>query len=235
MEMQKAVLYLGIDAKHYKSDKPVIHMPLVSVEPRPIDSIEIRRIFSEVMNYSHIIFTSKTSVKLFLNFLNQFGFGINVLKNTHIISIGQVAAFYLSEAGITPTYIATDETQEGMIRTLAHLDLNHANILLPRSSSARPLLSHYLVEHGIRHQICTLYDIKKHRPYEIQDLSGVDEVVFTTTIAVDSFFEIYREIPHHVRLHPLGPLARQRLRYFLHVHKNEHAHLLHEKTAAYAC
>ena len=235
MEMQKAVLYLGVDATHYNSKKPVIHMPLVSVEPRPIDSFEIRRIFSEVMNYSHIIFTSKTSVALFFSFLSQFGYGKNVLAGTHIIAVGQITAYYLTKAGVSPTYIATDESQEGMIRTLAHFDLNQANILLPRSSSARPLLSHYLVEHGIRHQICTLYDMKKKRPYEIHDLSGIDEVVFTTILSVDVFFEIYREIPHHVKLHPIGPLVRQRLRYFLHVHKTDHAHLLDEKTTAYAC
>lgn len=235
MVMQKSVLYLGIDAKHYKSDKPIIHMPLVAVEPRPIDSIEIRRIFSEILSYTHLIFTSKSSVKLFVNYLGQFGYGVNVLDGVHIISIGQIAAFYLREAGIFPTYIASDETQEGVIRTLAHLDLTNANILLPRSSSARPLLSHYLVEHGIRHQICTLYDMRKNRPYEIPDLSIIDEAVFTTTIAVDGFFELYKEVPRHIRLHPLGPMARERLRHVLHVHRSDRAGSIAEKNAAFAC
>lgn len=234
MENQKSVLYLGFDAKHFKTDKPILEMPLVQIEPRPIDSIEIRRIFSEIMNFTHIIFASKNSVKIFFQFLNIFGYSLNALKESKIIAIGQITAFYLKEERITPNYIASDETQEGMIRTFAHLDLDKANVLLPRSSSTRPLLSHYLVEHGIRHQICTLYDMRKHRPYTIVDLDEVDEVVFTHALTVDAFFELYQSIPKELKLHPLGPVARERLRSLLHV-KQKQQNCLKETEAVYAC
>ena len=231
----KSVLYLGFDAKHYKTEKPVIHMPLVEIDQRPIDSIEIKRIFSEILNYTHMIFASKNSVKIFFNYLEQYGYSRSVLTNVYIIAIGQITAFYLREAGITPTYIASDETQEGVIRTLSHLDLEYASILLPRSSSARPLLAHYLVEHGIRHQICTLYDMCKRRPYEVSDLNEIDEVIFTTPIAVDVFFEIYRQVPKQIKLHPIGPMARERLRTALHVHQDQTQGHCPAISPAFAC
>ncbi len=235
MVKHKSVLYLGFDVQHFKSNKTVIHMPLVSIVPRPIDSIEIRRIFSEILNFTHIVFTSKNSVKLFFSYLKQFGYGVSVLNRKYIISVGQVPAHYLREAGVCVNYIASDETQEGIITMLSHLDLDKANILLPRSSSARPLLSHYLVEHGIRHQICTLYDMCKKKPLEVPDLRDVDEVVFTTTIAVDVFFEIYKYVPKHVRLHPIGPMVVERLRRALHTHRESFPMNGREKSVAFAC
>ena len=149
--------------------------------------------------------------------------------------MGQVTAFYIKEAGLVPTYIASDETQEGIIHTLAHFDLDRANLLLPRSSAARPLLSQYLVEHRIRYQICTLYDMSKIRPKQIVDLNEVDEIVFTNPISVDSFFELYEEIPSHIKLHPLGSITREKLRCVLHVHGSALSGAIEEKTAAFAC
>ncbi len=235
MKHQKSMLYLGFDTKHFKTDKPVIHMPLVEVVPRPIDSFEIRRIFSELLSYTHIVFMSKKSVKIFLSYLKQFGYSLSILKKIHIIAIGQITAYYLRESGVVPDYISSDETQEGIIKTIAHFDLENANILLPRSSSARPLLSHYLVEHGIRHQICTMYDMCKKPPQELVDLNKVDEVVFTTPLAVDYFFELYKNVPKEIKLHPLGPVARERLRTVLHVRRGSSAPETEQKTTALAC
>ncbi len=235
MKHQKSVLYLGFDTKHFTTNKPVIHMPLIEVVPRSSDSLEIRKIFSELLSYSHIVFMSKKSVKIFISYLKQFGYTINVLKKIHIVAIGQVTAQHLRDAGVIPDYISSDETQEGIIKTIAHFDLEDAKILLPRSSSARPLLSHYLVEHGIRHQICTMYDICKKPPQKLIDLNRVDEVIFTTPLAVDYFFELYKNIPKEIKFHPLGPVARERLRTVLHVRRGSSGSSLDQKTTALAC
>jgi len=69
----KAVLYLGIDPKHFETDKPVIHCPLIEVVPRPHDSIEIKQIFANLLQYSHIIFASKSSVNTFFETFRSFG------------------------------------------------------------------------------------------------------------------------------------------------------------------
>ena len=64
--MKKSALYLGIDPTHFKTDKQIIHMPLLRILQRPMDSKELQRIFGHIPQYTHVVFTSKSAVKFFL-------------------------------------------------------------------------------------------------------------------------------------------------------------------------
>lgn len=208
----KAVLYLGIDPKYFKTKKPVIHCPLVEIVARPMESMEIKRVFANILDYSHVIFTSKSAVNIFFKYFRAFGYKMNQLKGKYLIAVGQLTAHYLKAEGITPTYIAADETGDGVIRVLSSLDLEKANVLLPKSSSARPLLAHFLVEREIRHQICVLYDSYFRKPTVLPSLGDIEEIVFPSPAAVDGFFSLYSDIPSNVELHPIGSAAREALR-----------------------
>ncbi len=208
----KSALYLGIDPTHFKSEKRVLHMPLIKIVRREVDSRELKRIFEHIPDYTHIIFTSKSSVRIFLAYFKAHGHQLEELLHKHIIAIGHVTAYYLKGEGLEPSYIAADETEEGVVRVLASLDLKNAYILLPKSSVPRTHLTHFLVEHEVRHQICVLYDACEEIPKEPIDLEEVDEVVFTNPLTVDAFFSIYPEIPLSIKLHPLGNVTREALR-----------------------
>lgn len=218
--MEKGALYVGIDPKHYKTSLPVVHVPLIEIIPRPFDAKEIQEIFSDIFSFTHIIFTSKSAVTIFFNYFRKSGYTLDQLKKTYIIAIGQVPAFYLREEGVEPTYMTADEAQTGVIRVLSALDLKEVNILLPRSSGMRPQLAHFLVEHDIHHQICTLYDAHRRRPEELPNLNDFEEVVFTTPSVVDEFFALFSEIPESLRLHPIGFYSREALRKALEKRKN---------------
>jgi len=84
--------------------------------------------------------------------------------------------------------------------------------LLPRSAIARPLLSGYLLEHEIKHKICSLYDTITHRPNELPDLKDVGEIIFTSPSTVHAFFEIFSYVPENIQLTSLGPITRDVLR-----------------------
>lgn len=208
----KKVLYVGLDPTHYHTHKPVIHLPLIEIDARPYDSLEVQEILSQIFTFSHIIFTSKSSVKIFIKYFKRACYEIDELQKLHLIAIGPVTAHFLKASGLNPAYIAADETQEGVMRVLSSLDLTDANILLPKSSSARPVLAHYLVEHNIRHRICILYDMYKKRPDYVPNLEEFDEVIFTTPKCVECFFEIFPDIPSSISFHPMGTVTRDVLR-----------------------
>jgi uroporphyrinogen-III synthase len=211
-DVKKHALYLGIDPSYFKSEKIVVHMPLIKIVKRPIDSKELLRIFEHLPDYTHIVFTSKSSVRIFLAYLKMHGHLIQELSLKYVIAIGHVTAYYLKSEGIEPSYISADESQEGLVRVLQSLDLKDGYLLLPKSSLPRTNLIHFLVEHEIRHQICTLYDTVEEIPKEPIDLDVIDEVVFTNPLTVDTFFSIYPEIPLSIKLHPLGNVTREALR-----------------------
>lgn len=209
---QKSTLYLGVDPKHFKTDKPLIHLPLIRISPRPIDSFEVRHTFSHIDAFTHLIFTSKSAVKIFCDYYKDLGKSLEELKNKYLIAIGHLAAYGLKEEGISPTYIAADETIEGIIRTLASLEQEKSHVLIPRSSSSYPQLAHFLVEHNIRHHVCILYDTFEEKPEQIPSLDHIDEVIFTSSVTVDAFFSLYEKVPEEIRLRPLGMCSREALR-----------------------
>ncbi len=209
---RKHALYLGVDPTHFKSDKEIVHMPLIKIVRRQVDSKELMKIFEHIPDYTHIVFTSKSSVRIFLAYFKRHGHLVKELLGKHIIAIGHMTAYYLKEEGLLPSYIAADETEEGVVKVLASLDLKDAYVLLPKSSVPRTLLTHFLVEHEVRHQVCVLYDALEEIPEEPIDLELIDEVVFTNPLTVEVFFSLYAEIPSFIKLHPLGNVTREALR-----------------------
>jgi uroporphyrinogen-III synthase len=208
---KKLVLYLGLDPSHYPQERPVVHFPVIKIVPRSKDSLEVREVFSKIEEYSHIIFTSKNGVQEFFDCLEAFGYQLRKVRHSVIIAVGHVTALYLEKQGVSAHFVAGNECQEGIIDILSEMDLDGANILLPRSSIARPLLSEYLVEQQIKHKICSLYDTLSHRPEEIPPLEEVGEIIFTSPSTVKGFFEIFDRVPEDVQLTAIGPITRKAL------------------------
>jgi uroporphyrinogen-III synthase len=192
-------------------------MPLIKITKREPDSKEFQKVFEQIPQFTHIIFTSKSSVRIFLSDFFSRGHLLDELAYKHIIAVGHVTAYYLKSEGLLPSYISADETEEGVVRLLSHMDLKDAFVLLPKSAHPRAHLIHFLVEHEVRHKICILYDAVEEIPKEPIDLNDVDEVVFTNPVTVDVFFSIYPIIPNSIKLHPLGNITREALRAKLRV------------------
>ncbi|GAB4190772.1 MAG: uroporphyrinogen-III synthase [Simkaniaceae bacterium] len=209
---KKAALYLGLNPSNFQTDKTVIHYPLIQVKARPYSSQECRHVFSEIPEYTHILFSSKTTVKFFFECLQFHGYSISDLGGKKCIAIGKASAKALEEAGAErPAYIAQKESSEGLVRMMSLLDLKEGYVFFPRSALSKPLLAFFLAERGIRHQICNLYDTFFQMPEYIQDLSEVDEIVFTSPSTVDAFLQLYPSLPKDKILTPIGPVTRQAL------------------------
>jgi uroporphyrinogen-III synthase len=188
------VLYLGIDAP-----PNVVHYPVIRTER--IDSPELAHALSIWDQCTHVIFTSKNSVRYWSGEL----FGKTA------IAIGEATAREIRRRGLEPL-LAPWATQEGVIALLATLDLRESFVLYPRSKLARPHLKRFLVEQKIPHYAFDLYDTLPQKLEPLPDLSQFDEIVFTSPSTVHAFFQIFPSVPRRIALTPIGPITKRVLK-----------------------
>ena len=214
MKQKPALLYLGTDPSKYLSDAKVTHCKMIEILPRAFDSFEIKHQMADMVEYTHIIFTSKNAVTIFMDALRFYGYSKECLHGKECLVIGDSTAAALQKAGADSMRLAKKETQEGVMDLLDILDLEKAYIFYPRSSRARPTLSYYLRVRQLRHQICDLYDTQAIFLEELPTLSEFDEVVFTSPSTVEAFFEYFPVIPTSLKLTAIGPITEESLVFY---------------------
>lgn len=203
-------LYLGLNPKHY--GKKVVHLPIIEIIPRSFDDPAMMSAFADIPEYTHLIFTSKTTVEIFFRYLEKKGFCCDDLKGKEVIAVGKITAKHLQEKGIEVNKVAESETQEGIIHLLALEDMDQSYVFLPQSSKARCALSQILVLRGIRHQRCILYDTKPKIPSVKPNLERFDEIIFTSPSTIDAFRKIFGKIPMGKKITTIGPVTRSKLK-----------------------
>jgi len=202
------VLHVGLSP-----EGDVTHLPFIEIVARPFDRPEIVSVFADILHYTHIIFTSKSGVKVFIDCLRYHGF--ETVKGKKILAVGQGTAKELRERGMEPSQVASVETQEGVIQMLALENLEEAYILLPQSSKARPALSQTLMLRRVRHQRCYLYDTCAKIPTVKPNLDAFDEIIFTSPSTVDAFIEVFKKMPKGKKLTSIGPVTEHKLKFLL--------------------
>jgi len=200
------VLYLGTDPSSYLHIEGLVHYPIIKTVPLPIPA----HILDDMDDYTHVLFTSKNAVAIFLQtFKNP------DLKKKKLIAIGKSTAAKLAQERYAPDFVAPEESQEGVIDLLRPQDLSEAYILYPRSSLARKKLENFLIEQGVRHQICDLYETVFQKPEPVPDLNGFSEIIFTSPSTVKSFRALFGAIPSGKKLTCIGPITEEELKKLL--------------------
>ncbi|NDE83019.1 MAG: uroporphyrinogen-III synthase [Chlamydiia bacterium] len=207
----KKILYLGIDPTHFQTDGLVVHYPIIQVAPRSHNDPDLSAIFCKIKEYTHIIFTSKTSVRLFFINIDKQGIARSFLAHMHWIVIGKVTALHLRDEGFQACIIAQNSTQEGLIQELISLDLSRAYLLFPRSSLSRPLLVDFFDEKQLRYDAFDLYDTVTNFTGSPPHVNDIDEIVFTSPSCVEAFFAIYGFLPDQKRCVSIGPITHAAL------------------------
>jgi uroporphyrinogen-III synthase len=188
-------LYLGLDAP---CEDGVVHYPVIRIEPLEISQEK----WDRFPLFTHILFTSKTTVKLLAG---------RQLSGKTVLAIGQKTARLLPGA-----LVAKNETQEGMVELLSSLNLQKSFVLYPRSNLARDLLKKYLEEQEICHEVWDLYTTVFQKPLPEPDFSLIDEIVFTSPSTVRAFIAAFGQIPKGKKLSCIGPVTRAELDHILH-------------------
>lgn len=201
------VLYTGLDPSHFKSDKPIIHIPLIETTPLHPDSSDIQECLREFCAYTHIIITSKTTVPILKNLLSHFNYDLLDWQTKKTIAVGKATATFLQQNHITPHYIAKDETAEGIVEILSGLNEPNHYFFWPHSAQARPIITEYFSNKIYQYKECSLYETTTHFPEVLPDLNDFDEIVFTSPSTVKAFLEIFSAIPYDKILTCLGPVT----------------------------
>ena len=187
------ILYLGTDPSRF--GREVIHCPLIETKPLPLPP----QVLNAWDQFTHLIVTSPNGAHILK---------AHDLNGKKILAIGKGTAQILGNCFA----ISHPETQEGMIALLQGLDLKDTYILYPRSSIARPLLGNYLLEAGIRHITCDLYETIFLKPDPLPHLTDFDEIVFTSPSTVKAFMAVFGAIPQHLKLTCIGPITEETLK-----------------------
>lgn len=202
-------LYMGLNPERFLPAGELTHLPLIEILPK---SYEKELLLREVQRATHLIFTSPTSVKLFFENLKGVKEELKTLKNKRFIVVGHATALALQKHHFHVSYLANEESQEGVIELLKRIPrLQEGFILYLKSALARPFLKNYLKESQIPHSALDLYDtalvkLKKH-----PDLSLYDDLVFTSSSCVKSFFENGLELLDHQKVICRGKVTQKTL------------------------
>ncbi len=198
----KKVLYLGTSLSHFSSDLEVVHYPVIRLIPKSYQNENVIFCLQKLSLFSHILFTSKNSVEILWDLCKV----LNLPIRNKCISIGPSTSDTLREKGIEPALQAQEHTQEGVITLLESLESPY--LFYPRSSLARPLLSEYLSEKSIPHEVLDLYDTIFQAPSPKPSLEDIQEVVFTSPSTIDGFFKAFEGLPKGIKISFQGPVTK---------------------------
>ncbi|MCH9632875.1 MAG: hypothetical protein S4CHLAM6_12190 [Chlamydiae bacterium] len=90
-----------------------------------------------------------------------------------------------------------------------------SHLFYPKSARSRKLLKEYLDASSISYEAIDLYDSRPYHREPRPNLESFNEIVFTSSSGVNSFFEIYDELPKHLRVICKGRVTRLTLEDYL--------------------
>lgn len=175
------VLYTGINPYNSKATGEIFHYPLIKTEPC--------HCCVDPGVFDGFIFTSKNSVKHFLS-----KYQLN--SDQKIFAIGNITKKELNNYGIKTDYMPSIADSDHMVelinqlqfKTLGYPCSDKSNNALHQLDNVTPVICYHTTA------------IKQDKI----DLNNFDKIVFSSGSTVDAFFDIYNEIPKHIRIHVYG-------------------------------
>jgi hydroxymethylbilane synthase len=211
---QKAI-YLGLETPEETCSKKFFHFPIIKILPFSPELPEIQKMFSQIHEYTHFIFTSKNGVRIFFKYLSYFKLDKDLLSNKTIITIGKKTTDAFAFFSRAQCCVAEEETAEGVVNILKKSNLSDAYVCWPHSALSRPILKEFFINNKIRFYECAFYDTQPHLsaslPYLHQIIKRVDEIVFTSPSTVNAFFHFVGELPQNKILTTIGPITQNYL------------------------
>ena len=203
-------LYTGLNTARYRTQGTVVHYPLIQIKPYPMDLF--KDMANKLAKSTHLLLSSQVSVKILFEIVKVYQIPSYILDSLQIIAVGQATASSLQSRGGYASYIAQDESQEGLIELLKRINWKRtSHLFYPRSSRARKLLNEHLEASNISYEALDLYDSEPFHSEPKPNLSEFDEIVFTSSSGVKSFFENFNELPGHLRVICKGRVTRSAL------------------------
>jgi len=192
-------LYTGLTPP----DSKVIHCPFIQIVPRPAYDPDVIQMFQMLSEITHIVFTSKTAVRIFFDYLPH----DCDLSSTTLFAVGSVTKSHLESYGMKNVLVPQEETAEGLVELIKSTNLDSAKFLWPHSARSRRVISDYFQQQQILYIEYILYDTVIKKPNPLPNLDEFDEIIFTSPSTVEGFVQSYGALPPDKLLTPIGPVT----------------------------
>lgn len=202
------VLYLGLHLPE-RRDVHFVHYPIIKIIPRPFEEPLIQKVYRQLPEFTHLVFTSQSAVAIFFEFLPLLGHSLDRIKKMRVIAVGKATAKKIEGYGIRVQTCSEEECAEGIVAKLESMDLKQARILWSHSALSRTVLTDYFIHKQISFESCVLYDTLPNRDFPKPNLEKIDEIMFTSPSCIEAFIEIMGELPVGKRLACQGPITKQ--------------------------
>lgn len=202
--MPKA-LYLGPEypLKAFRK-RQIVHYPIIEIIPLNCE-------IGNWESYTHLIFTSKTAVKMLASLLRRLRISPFAIGDKKVIAIGKATASIARAFGADPL-IAEEETAEGVVSLIN--SINDAHFFWPHAAKARPVIKEALLHAPL--STCILYDSVPLN-LSLPHLSDFKEILFSSPSTVSAFFTLVKEPPTHLQFIPIGPITKETLTKYISI------------------
>lgn len=210
----RPTLCLGIEVPLKYQTRKILHHPIIQIEPRSPEELDIQSAFKQLSKATHLVFTSKIGVKQFVQQLVHFGHTQKELMQKHLLAVGNGTAHCIKSYGLHVDLIAKREDAEGIVEEWEKQGLkNRDDVLIfwPHSALSRSVLTDYLKKEAIPYVECILYDTKPRADFPKLALEDFAEILFTSPSTVDAFIERFKSIPEDLWCTPIGDVTKERL------------------------
>lgn len=197
------ILHVGLTlSEEQQRDPKIVHCPFIEIIATPREDLNP----IDFTKMTHLLFTSKTAVDLWVEY-----FGSEGIEDKVILSVGKGTTRWLKENKIKASFTAQEESAEGVIKLLEDLDLEGARLLWPHAAGSRSLIVDYCHARGIKIAAPVFYTTLAKRPEILPDLSLFDKVYFSSSSSVEAFFEVFPHPPVNLQFETIGPVTEKTL------------------------
>jgi uroporphyrinogen III methyltransferase/synthase len=189
----------------------VVELPAIRIEPT-LDTEAVRDAVAAMHSYALVCLTSPNGVRLLFDAMAAQGRDARALANATVAAIGPGTAGALRNNGVIADIVPEKFVAEGLIESLADVDVKGRPVLVARAADARDVLPEWLEGRGAAVDVVALYDTVREEPDEpaLTAAEGADYVTFTSSSTVRNLVATVGDrFPRDARVISIGPVTSE--------------------------
>lgn len=209
-------IYVGLSSKTAEKYN-ALHRPVIRIKPFSKKNPLIKTVFKKFYDYSHVILTSRDSVKIFFKrALKDFRIQRDILKKKNYVVIGPSTAKALLNQG-NFSYIQPEiSSSEGLIALLETVLTKCDKVLYLHSAFSRPVIVNYLKESQIDYKSAVHYTVRPLKT-RLPEIKNIKEIIIASPSEVESLNRLWKgRWPTSINYRSIGPITEERLKLKLH-------------------
>ena len=172
----------------------------------------------KLQQYQWIVFTSQNAIKLFFDTMHQHAIDGNELSHIQFAVVGNGTKQALLRYGYLADFMPTKYTSADLALELAQIVPKNHRLLIPRASRGSEELGAILNKNKIDFLELPIYDVVGTLTNQIENLSRVHYLVFSSASGVTSFFHGLEHrkltLPPEIKIACIGKVTANELQHY---------------------